>query len=189
MSGLESKIILGTLKADPSQIGQVNFATDHAWNAVKIAGEWRFVDATLGAGYISQKDNSFQFDFNDAYFFMSPEKLFLNHFPEDNRWLIVSKTRKDFAELPLFYRDYFNNNYQLNLDKGVVFSGSQNIHIEIKNLDEYDRAEYVFSSDNKLCYLNNDQKETAFDISLRGKSNEYLTIYINRKIIATYFVK
>lgn len=189
LSGLESKIILGNLKSDPTQIGRLNFVTDHAWNVVKIDKEWKFVDTTLGAGYISQKDNSFKFDFSDAYFFISPEKLFLNHFPEDIRWLIVAKTKKDFAELPLFYRDYFNSNYQLSPEKGIVSSTSPSFRVEIKNLDDYDRVEYVFGSDNNLIYLDNDEKETVFDISLNEKSNDYLTIYINRKIIATYFVK
>lgn len=189
LSGLESKIIVGNLKSDPSQIGENNFITDHAWNAVKIDNEWKFIDTTLGAGYISQKDNSFKFDFNDSYFFISAENLFLNHFPEDKKWLTINKTKKDFLELPLYYRDYFRSNYSISPKSGIVSSANPNLHLEIKNLDEFDNAEYIFSSENKLVYLNNENKETAFDIPLEGKKNDYLTIYVNRKILVTYLVK
>lgn len=187
--GLESEIITGALKSDPSQIGQVNLAIDHAWNAVKIDNVWKFVDTTLGAGYISQKDDSFKPDFNGSYFFMSAEDLFLNHYPEDKKWLTINKSKLDFSKLPLYYRDYFKGNYEIFPKNGIISSATPNFHLEIKNLGEYDNAEFVLSSENKLTYLNNENKETQFDIPLVGKSGDYLTIYVNRKIMVTYLIK
>ncbi|MCY1483778.1 hypothetical protein D9M68_173610 [compost metagenome] len=186
--GLESEIIIGNLKSDPSQIGQVNLATDHAWNAVKINNVWKFVDTTLGAGYVSQKDDSFKPDFNDSYFFISADDLFLNHYPEDKKWITINKSKQDFSKLPVYYRDYFKGNYKISPELGIISSSATNFHLEIKNLGEYDNAEYIFSSDNKLTYLNNENKETQFDIPLSGKSGDYLTIYVNRKIMVTYLV-
>lgn len=187
--GLESEIVTGILKSDPSQIGQVNLAIDHAWNAVKVDNVWKFVDTTLGAGYISQKDDSFKPDFNGSYFFMSGEDLFLNHYPEDKKWLTVNKSKLDFSKLPLYYRDYFSGNYEIFPKNGIISSATPIFHLEIKNLGEYDNADFIFSSENKRTYLNNDNKETQFDISLVGKSGDYLTIYVNRKIMVTYLIK
>ena len=68
-SGLEAKIIIGNLKSDPSEIGVLPNELNHAWNVVKIGNDWKFIDATLAAGFISLKTNSFKFYFNDSYFF------------------------------------------------------------------------------------------------------------------------
>lgn len=188
--GLESQIIVGNLKSDPSQIGEANLAIDHAWNAVRIDNEWKFVDTTLGAGYVSQKDDSFKPDFNDSYFFISADNLFLNHYPEEKKWITINKSKQDFSKLPVYYRDYFRGNYKIYPENGIISSTvTPNFHLEIKNLGEYDNAEYVFSSNNKLTYLNNENKETQFDIPLAGKSGDYLTIYVNRKIMLTYLIK
>lgn len=188
--GLKNEIVVGDLKSDLSQLGVTFHVADHSWNAVKINDEWKYVDVTLAAGFISQKDNSFKPDFNDAYFFIAEEVLLLSHFPQNKKWISTNKTIKDFAKLPIYYRDYFSKNYSINPSEGVILvKENPSLILEIKNLDEYDRAEYVFSNENKLIYLNNDNKETVFEISLDGRSGEYLSIYIDRKIMVSYLIK
>ena len=48
--GLESTIIFGNLKADPSQIGEMPDVTNHAWNVVKIDNNWQFGLLTAARG-------------------------------------------------------------------------------------------------------------------------------------------
>lgn len=188
--GLKNEIVIGNLKSDLSQLGATFHAADHSWNAVKINNEWKYVDVALAAGFISQKDNAFKPDFNEAYFFMAEEVLLLSHFPQNKKWISTNKTIKDFAKLPIYYRDYFATNYHISPSEGVILiKENSSLKLEIKNLDEYDRAEYVFSSENKLIYLNNDNKETIFNILLNGKSGDYLSIYINRKIMISYLIE
>jgi len=121
--GLESTIVFGNLKADPSQIGEMPDVTNHAWNVVKIDDYWQFVDVTLAAGFVSSNTNLFKFYFNDAYFFTPPERFFLNHYPTDEKWLLVAKSKKDFAPLPVFFGSYLNKNIKsLKLGYGIVLA-------------------------------------------------------------------
>ena len=57
--------------------------------------------------------NLFKFYFNDAYFFTNPDRFFLNHYPADEKWLLVAKSKTDFAPLPVFFGGYFQNNYEI----------------------------------------------------------------------------
>lgn len=154
-SGLEAKIIIGNLKSDPAAISVLPNDINHAWNVVKISKDQQFIDATLAAGFISQKSNSFKFYFNDSCFFTSPYRFFLNHYPMDENWLLIKKNKNDFAKLPLFYGNYFQNNYQLSkADHGLLStSESENLIFAINGLDEQDTVEYASSSYNKIIYL------------------------------------
>ncbi|MBA4319559.1 MAG: hypothetical protein C0412_14250, partial [Flavobacterium sp.] len=138
--GLESTIVFGNLRADPSQIGEMPDVTNHAWNVVKIDNIWHFVDATLAAGFVSSKTNLFKFYFNDAYFFTNPERFFLNHYPTDEKWLFVAKSKKDFAPLPVFFGGYFQYNYEIIKPESGICStqNNQNLIFAIRGLEEYD---------------------------------------------------
>lgn len=57
-------------------------ATSHAWNAVHVDGEWRFVECTWGAGNCDEF-KKFHFDYHDHFFFMDPDLFVLTHFPYD----------------------------------------------------------------------------------------------------------
>ncbi|SHM55560.1 transglutaminase domain-containing protein [Flavobacterium xinjiangense] len=186
-SGIETKIILGNLKSDASEIGALPNKINHAWNVVKIDNHWRFVDATLAAGFISLKTNSFKFYFNDSYFFTTPERFFLNHYPLDENWLLTKKNKKDFAQLPLFFGSYFQNNYDLIKSESGIYSTLENGNLifAIQGLEQYDTVEYSSSINNKIIYF--DQKnDSDFTISLLDKKNSFVSIFVNGKIIAIY---
>ena len=185
--GLETTIVFGNLKADPTQIGEMPDVTNHAWNAVKIENNWQFVDVTLASGFVSSKTNLFKFYFNDAYFFTNPERFFLNHYPTDEKWLLIPESKKYFAQLPIFFGSYFQFNYQLiKPESGICLSSNnENFIFAIRGLDQYDTVEYSSSVDNKIIYL--DQKNNLdYTVSLTDKKNSFVSIYVNGKIIAIY---
>lgn len=188
--GIETKIILGNLKSNPSQIGELPSVTNHAWNAVKIDSKWYFIDVTLGAGFVSGKTNLFKFYYNDSYFFISPERFFLNHYPSDEKWLLVTKNKNDFAQLPLFFGPYFQYNYQLIKPESGVFllNKNENLVFAIKGLKQYDTVEYSISIDNKITYLEQENNTLDYSIPLLGKEDSYVSIYVNRKLIVIYKV-
>lgn len=94
--------------------------------------------STLAAGFISQKTNSFKFYLNVSCFLTSPDRFFLNYYPMDEYWFLIKKNKNDFAKLPLFYDNYFQNNYQLSKADHVLLSTSEseNLIFAIKGLDE-----------------------------------------------------
>jgi len=79
----------------------------HAWNAVLLNDDWHLLDATWGAGYISER--KFKASFNDFYFLTPPNQLIQTHYPERARWQLLAKphTRSDYSEMPLTKPAFF----------------------------------------------------------------------------------
>ena len=189
-AGLEAVIITGTAKSHPAHIGKQPGASDHAWNAVKIGGEWKLIDATWGAGTATGNPPKFTFRFNDKYFFSDPNVFFLNHFPDDKKWLLTDKTEKDFADLPLYYGNYLMGGYEfLNPTLGTFTNTKSNVvPFKIKNLKPTDKVAYVFSKNNTFKVIEPVVKGDVgeFEVILDNNSNGTLTIYINEKSVASY---
>jgi hypothetical protein len=81
-NGLEARVVTGWLKL-PGNSGA------HSWNAVKIDGKWRLLDATLGAGFINGKTYE---KWSPEYYFLAPaEGLIFSHFPRDPRWQLLDR--------------------------------------------------------------------------------------------------
>ena len=189
-AGLQSEIITGTSKSHPAHIGKAPGASDHAWNAVKIGNEWKLLDTTWGAGTVTGEKPAFVFKFNDKYFFSDPDTFFLNHFPDDKKWLMTQKTEKDFANLPLYYGNYLLNSYEfVSPDAGVfTTTPSGSISFKIKNLQPDDKVHYAFSRDKVFKEVQPELKGdiAAFNVPLSNGSAGTLTIYINQKSVASY---
>jgi len=189
-AGLEAVIIPGTSKSHPAHIGKGPGASDHAWNAVKINGEWKLLDTTWAAGVVTGDKPAFVFKFNDGYFFAEPDVFFLNHYPDDKQWLLTKKSGEDFANLPLYYGNYLMGNYQFLAPNTGSFTDKKYnvIPFKIKNLKQGDAVHYAFSKDRKIIQakpvVNNGI--TEFDVPLDNGSNGTLTIYINQKSVAAY---
>jgi hypothetical protein len=97
-AGVETALVTGRVKplaflADAQLAG-------HAWNAVKLDGQWQLVDATWGAGGI--KDNQFVKNFKDYFFLVAPDQLIFTHWPADAKWQLLPEPlkEKDFDQQP-----------------------------------------------------------------------------------------
>lgn len=188
--GLECEIIPGTSKSHPSHIGKGPGARDHAWNAVKIGNEWKLLDTTFGAGTVTGAKPQFVFKFNDKYFFSDPDTFFLNHFPDDKKWLLTDKTEKDFANLPLYYGDYLMKGYEFITPEAGVFKAAPSgfIAFKVSNLKAGDLVHYAYSRDNVVKEIKPEYTGTTatFNIPLSNASVGTLTVYINQKSVASY---
>jgi hypothetical protein len=190
LTGLKSMEITGTSKSHPTAIGKLPIASDHAWNAVKIGDNWKFIDVTWASGAVSNQTGKFVSKFNDAYFFTAPDIFFLNHFPDDVRFLQTNKTAADFANLPLYYGGYLQAPYKIVYPlNGVIKTPKSNtIAFKIRDLPETNKLFYVFSSENILNLVLPRRKANTseFDIKIPNRSKGYLTIYVNNRSIVTY---
>lgn len=188
--GLESEIVPGTSKSHPMHIGKGPGANDHAWNVVKIDNEWKFVDATWAAGTVTGAKPEFVFKFNDKYFFTNPDTFFLNHFPDDKKWLLTPKTEQDFANLPLYYGTYLMDGYEFLSPRIGTIKTSKPVSVDfkVKNLQPGDKVHYAFSKDKiyKEVELKKDDDILHFIVPVDGKTNGTLTIYINQRSVIAY---
>ncbi|OIQ16914.1 MAG: hypothetical protein BM557_09195 [Flavobacterium sp. MedPE-SWcel] len=190
--GLEAVIIAGASKSHPSHIGKYPDYNDHAWNAVKINGDWKLLDATWGAGAVEGNTRKFQFLFNDSYFFAKPKDFFNNHYPEDEKWLLLNATKQDFTVLPLYYGGYYSNNYQLITPKnGILDNNQKYISFKIRNIKPTDKVAYVFTSSRMFTPLESTftNNIAEFKISLVNKISDILTIYVNGESVISYKIK
>ena len=87
---------------------------DHAWNAVKIKGQWRLIDSTWGAGFLNE-GNKFQRKLENFYFFTPPEQFIHDHFPNNSKWQLlkspISKTK--FKQLVYLTGNFFKYGIEL----------------------------------------------------------------------------
>ncbi|NBD16623.1 MAG: transglutaminase [Cyanobacteria bacterium] len=109
--GLDVVIIEGTATGSSYIVGDT--AINHAWNAVKIQDQWYLLDATWGAGTVTE--TQFRKKFNPYYFATPPEQFIFNHFPADSAWQLLANpyTRENFEDLPDVSPGFFQKNIDL----------------------------------------------------------------------------
>lgn len=185
---IEAHIITGNLKTDPSQIGNANLDTNHAWNVININGEWKFLDVTLASGYVYSNSNIFKFYYNDAYFFTHPDLLFLNHYPLNETWLLASKTKEEYINLPVFIGNYLENTYRIMQPVSGIWSIKKqgNFVLTLAGIDQYDDVGYVFLSDGKVKYFEERNSANTLTIELNEPKEDYLSIMVNSRTVAIY---
>ena len=83
--GYESIVVSGYIK-DPK--GNLNLQLGHAWNAVKVQGEWKLYDLTWGAGYVID-GKKFVRNANDVWYDVDPSEMIKRHMPYDPMWQLL----------------------------------------------------------------------------------------------------
>jgi transglutaminase/protease-like cytokinesis protein 3 len=186
LMGMDAVIVPGTSKSHYSQIGKLPKSSDHAWNAVKADGKWYLLDITWAAGYVNPETDKFVPRFNDIYFFTDPDRFFLNHFPDDPKWLLTKKSAEDFAALPYHHPEYLRSDYKLSADEGhILFPKNVAVRFNIENLQATDRVAYITSRDNTLDQVTVDE-DNNFVIFPSAKLSGYLTIFVNERPLVSY---
>jgi hypothetical protein len=106
-AGLEVVKVHGYAKGVGYRPGQKITRSNHAWNAVKVDGQWRLVDSTWGAGALG--DKKFIKRYRD-YFFLTPQdQLIFSHLPDDVRWQLLEPPvpQADFERWPKINDELF----------------------------------------------------------------------------------
>ena len=111
--GLQVEVVRGWSKGYSYAAGQrFNGRENHSWNAVRIDGQWRLMDATWGSGYLDERLKFFR-DFQEHYFLTSPDAFIFDHFPSDPRWELLDRplSMAEFTDLvylrPMFFQAGF----------------------------------------------------------------------------------
>ena len=111
-AGLEVALVSGYSKGITYRKGQVFQSTNHAWNSVRIDGEWRLFDVTWaqGHGTVQMGQLVSVKEFDDFWFDTDPNAFVFTHFPEDPHWQCTSiqLSKRNFEDLPHASSDYFS---------------------------------------------------------------------------------
>jgi hypothetical protein len=114
--GLDSTFLIGAVRGyrgtpDDALVS----AFKHAWNAVRVDGEWRLLDATWGARQTGEAAADHQA--RQAYYFDTPPRqLIFAHLPEAPGWQLLSEPLPDataFSTLPNLKPGFFVHGLRL----------------------------------------------------------------------------
>jgi hypothetical protein len=109
-AGLEVKSIAGYAKSYGTVQGTHFEKPNHAWNAIKVDGEWRMIDVTWGAGYV--KEGKYSKVLSETFFLAPPEQFVFSHLPAEERWQLQRTpllSQQEFEALPLIQATLFHN--------------------------------------------------------------------------------
>lgn len=88
-AGLEAVVIEGWGRNFYDPFRKLPKKPNHAWNAVKIDGQWRLVDAAWAAGYTDDRVRKFTAYFQPGYFLTPPERFVEDHLPFEEKWQLT----------------------------------------------------------------------------------------------------
>jgi hypothetical protein len=189
LSGLNCEVVVGFAKTTPEDIGKLPRKMDHAWNVVKIGGEWKLIDVTWGAGYVDMEKRKFVSKFNEDFFFTVPELFAVHHFPRERKWMMANMTDSAFALLPLYHK--LDSKIEILAPySGLLEASSTGIEFRIKTQDDHDWSySYLKGSRGFSIDTSREGGIVNFIIPASIFKHDYLTLYCGRKGLATFRVK
>lgn len=108
-AGLECQVIVGFAKSYPSEHIPMNMKVpNHAWNAIRLGGDWHLVDITWSSGEYDLKRRKFKRNFSEDFYLADPNFFILNHYPQNLRWALTANipTKRQFRKSPIYFPDY-----------------------------------------------------------------------------------
>jgi transglutaminase/protease-like cytokinesis protein 3 len=177
-AGLQCETISGWTKNNFAKIGN-EFVKNptHAWNAISIDNKWYLIDVTWAAGSTEGNCDKFIKEFSPVYFCTPPQIFGLNHFPQDNKWLLgYNPSKKEFQQAPHFYNKALEYNlthvkpengiikYKKGLKIDFEFSLDQPIkNITVKPIEEtYGKQMKFKQSGNTISFTYELTRKTSY---------------------------
>lgn len=111
IANIECEIVHGYGKTSTMNIDNIT-APNHSWNAVKLNDKWYLCDPTWASGLIDPDSFKFKFDFKDGLFLPSPDLFVMNHYPLDEKWMLLDNNKptfETFLNAPLIYNKAYAN--------------------------------------------------------------------------------
>lgn len=111
--GVEAVVVTGHAKAYGYRQGERFEGKDpnHAWNAVKVNGQWLLVDVTWGAGRAEGgRGKLVSHKLYTPYFFnVDKYEFFFCHYPVEQQWTLLSEpiTLRQYQEMPQIKEPFF----------------------------------------------------------------------------------
>jgi len=163
--GYDAYIIEGYTK---SEKGRVNRSIGHAWNAVKVNGEWKLYDTTWGAGYVKD-GKKFVKNYDTQWYETDPEKMIKTHMPYDPVWQLLYT--------PLSYKNFENGtavqNAEANYDFEVTIEEYLAQDKKQKMLDQVSRSENLGDG---ISLIDKWRKRMTKNVSMFGIEDKINTV-------------
>ncbi len=131
-AGLEAAYITGNARDfyKPYRSAHNN---PHAWNAIKIDGQWYLLDATWAAGHTNPEVTKFTRKISPGFFMTPPAWFAQYHFPDEPKWQLLDQPldKKSFPNQPMV--NFGQNDYPvLDFSKQVADTGGKGFDREFR---------------------------------------------------------
>lgn len=180
---IECEVIYGYAKTFTNEIGIISNESNHAWNAVKINDEWKLIDATWSTG--NDENNPKAVNFSDEYFFIEPDKLILNHYPDEIKWQLLQSpvTKENFFNKPIVFISYFNSELIINENQSgqikVKKGGTIKLIFDKANMDKFYSYSYQQDAYSSNFLFEKVNDKYVAEIEFPHEKNSVLTIFDN----------
>jgi hypothetical protein len=137
-AGLEIVTIGGYAKGYGASAGdRFSGPPNHAWNAVRIDGVWRLMDATWGSGYMDE-NGGYVRSFNEYFFFTPPETLIYTHFPENPEWQLLDRrvSLDEFERMAFVRPGFFEHGLELDSHPSSEFEALDTAEVTLRAPEE-----------------------------------------------------
>jgi len=132
--GLDSYNISGYTKDEYGVIANYS----HAWNAVKLDGNFYLLDLTWDSGFV--RNGKYIHKFREDYYLMPPQEFIKDHMPFDPIW--------QFLNNPINNADFLENNYlKLNVKGNYAYQDS------IKIFESLDKLHQLQASNRRIIEM------------------------------------
>ena len=176
------------------------YIPNHSWNAVQLNNKWYLCDATWSSGVFDLNEYFFVYNYNNGYFLTEPEMFAKNHYPLEDKWLLIEEEYKldTFFEAPFVYGEAFRYGIKTVNPKEMNSEVIQNetITILLKELIEIDSNRYnieIISGNytkSILPIINRSDEgfiELKFSIPHKGLYDTHLKL--GEDYLSTYLIK
>ncbi|WP_299338848.1 transglutaminase domain-containing protein [uncultured Psychroserpens sp.] len=201
LANLNCEIVHGYGKTSTTNLERLD-APNHSWNAIELDGKWYLCDPTWASGIPNSETNEFKFYYNDGYFLTNPQLFAINHFPVNNKWMLLEEALapsfETFLAAPIIYGKAYKNL--------TIHSEPKEMHNTIEKHDiltfKYQLQKAVAKEDISLLidngFSNRKIKPTSTHIENTSLTLEHqfdnngfydVHLYIGDDLISTYTVK
>ena len=190
--GIKAKVINGNVLKPSYEYGYIPKTTTHAWNAVFYNNQWNLIDVTWSRD--NNRNNPNHVRFNGIYFNVPPERMIINHFPEEPEWQLLDKpiSKQEFYTQPAVYTPYIP--LSMDLDKSIkgLIKAKVNDSITLKftKIDSSESYHYKYSRDKYSTALPIEKVGDAYfaKIPFHGTKKDILTIFTTTKGILRFYI-
>lgn len=123
-AGIDSEYISGWAKGrEVYNDFSFDASYGHAWNGVRLGGEWYLLDSTFGYAFVKENNQFFQ-KLEKYYFLTPPEDFIFSHFPKDPKWQLLNEpiSRDDFVGMLNVRPAFFHFNVASVSHTGAIIS-------------------------------------------------------------------
>lgn len=153
---------------------------NHAWNAVKLDGQWHLLDATWGAGHID-KEELFIAEYNPRWFDVTPRHFAVSHLPVDPKWQLLEQalTAEAFWALPDLDLRAFDYGLRLDSHHESLIKASGLFQVRISSAKPCSMSAKLFEDGQEVegSHTLVERKGTTFTISvLPPEARKYILV-------------